>query len=217
MLALVGDITRAFPHADIDIPMLTRPPPEVVGMTIKVAGPPKTISSDELWWVLKALYGYRKSSMLWQKWFMQILDDCGLRWCLAESTVFVSTSGQVLLTFHVDDVFCVGEPAEVEALFLQLISRMKLRETDRLAAEGDIAMFLNRTMRRTKLGFAVSGNAKLPTSLLECIHLETCRFVAVPAVKYSSRRDDVLSFGSVCGTRVSPHGWHVYVSGIGSP
>ena len=51
---------------DINIPMLMRLPPKVVSMIVKVASETKTITSDELWWVHKALYGYHNSPMCWQ-------------------------------------------------------------------------------------------------------------------------------------------------------
>ena len=63
--------------------------------------------------MLGALYGYRKSSMLWQKWLMQILDDCGLRRCLAESTVLLLSLLQ-LVAFDPESVLDASETVKFE-------------------------------------------------------------------------------------------------------
>ncbi len=75
---LVGDVTQAFVHADVDELIITRVPREMNGMKIKYGstGDEEVVLCQGTWMiVLTALYGYRRSPKLWQGHFLKTLAE----------------------------------------------------------------------------------------------------------------------------------------------
>ncbi len=87
--AIVGDVTQAFVHADMDELIITRVPKELDGIKIQ-NGDDETVLYEGMWLiVLKALYGYRKSPKLWQAHFLKVLMEltCVNLMCLKSEPV----------------------------------------------------------------------------------------------------------------------------------
>ena len=88
MIALCGDVTQAFSHASIDQPVAMAIPMEPDGLilnnnnqTIKLIGGSPVI-------IHRALYGYKRSPRLWQRWLSDNLMDLKLKRSQVDPTTF---------------------------------------------------------------------------------------------------------------------------------
>jgi hypothetical protein len=121
LIILIADVTRAFPHADIDVPVVTAIPWEANGVKLKSAqGETITLTGGQLVLILKALYGYRRSPRLWQLWLADALKRLSMFRSQADPALFVIPVIMLWLLAHVDDMFIMGKTSDVEELFRQL-------------------------------------------------------------------------------------------------
>ncbi|CAE8607831.1 unnamed protein product [Polarella glacialis] len=72
---VLGDIGQAFVHANIDQDIYVWPPEAVRGVEVTIDGKKVTLSPEVPWKLRKALYGYRKSPMLWQEHLAHIVTE----------------------------------------------------------------------------------------------------------------------------------------------
>jgi transposase InsO family protein len=96
--------------------------------------------------LLKALYGLRRSPLLWWKELSKALEEFGLTGSLEDPCVF-SNDG-IILFFYVDDIAILyrkEDSAKYEAVRSKLCTRFKVKE------EGDIKWFLGMRIHRDRL------------------------------------------------------------------
>jgi hypothetical protein len=113
-----------------------------------------------------------------------------------DPALFFNLQLGVWVLVHVDDMFLAGRRGDVELLFQPLQAAMKLRETGRLYGVGDCCNFLNKRIYRTASGFALIGNLWLVDELVKKHHLENTKYVATPAVQYTTRQ--ILDSAELC-------------------
>ena len=88
MVAMFGDVTRAFPHAPVDVPTVTRLPAECDGLVLHHGKEVVILRGGQ--WILigKALYGYRRSPCLWQQWLAERLAEVSLQRSAIDPALF---------------------------------------------------------------------------------------------------------------------------------
>ena len=183
---LAGDVSQAFPHADIDVSIATTIPMDLDGLVLTNGSETWTLVGGEPVIVRKAQYGYRKSPQLWQKWLGSGLVSVGLTMSVADPMICYSLETGVRMVFHVDDLLFFGPAPAVETVFASLQGFMRLREVGRMAKTGDQRPFFNRQMRRTATGFTVRGNLKVLDALVTRCGLQQAKYIATPAPTYST-------------------------------
>ena len=100
------DIVAAFLHAEMD-------------ELIAVAAPAGLIEDGCVFIALKALYGTRRASHLWQEWYSDLFVAAGWRRCLAFPAAF-ARPGSATAVCHGDDIMAEGTPEHLDALELLL-------------------------------------------------------------------------------------------------
>ena len=110
-VARMGDFTQAFVNAEIDEEIVTNVPTELVGMELVIEGVKTTLAKDDYLIILKALYGYRRSPQLWQKYLTEMVEETGVEPCRSEPTVFFRRNGTLLMLAHVDDLLAFRRKA----------------------------------------------------------------------------------------------------------
>ena len=156
--------------------------------------------------IQRALYGYRKSPQLWQRFVGSCLRALALQQSAVEATIFYTEDFSMIVIFHVDDFMFAGLRSRVENLITELQKVMKMRVEASLYNVGDTGMFLNRTVVRTERGFRVRGNLRVIDSLLRQTDQQNARYISTPSVHYTLKPiegapllKDVTPFRSVVG------------------
>ena len=178
---LIGDVSRAFIHADMDALIVTRVPKSLHGLRVQYQGEELILLEGMLLIVKKALYGYRKAPRLYQDWFADETKKLRVRRSRIDPSVFWKEKTSILMLVHVDDILMTGQMEEIEKLFADLKATTKLREEGRLERPGDNAQFLGRRLRMTEKGYDYeSGTVR---TLWAQLGLEKAKQVDSPATK----------------------------------
>ena len=126
VMVRVLDVTQAFPHALIDQPVYSVLPADLDQLSFELDSVEKvTLSGGEYVRVLRALYGYRKSSQLWQRHFTKVIDRIGGVRCQSEPTMFRDRARNLVILVHVDDILMSGPVSEVESFSKQLKAEVR--------------------------------------------------------------------------------------------
>jgi len=186
-VAVIGDITRAFPHADIDTLVVTVVPEEMKHISVTTTdGKVIQLVPGMPLLVKRAQYGYRKAPQLWQIWLGDNLKELTLTQSMVEPTIFFSVMMWVIL--HVDDLMFFGSAQVVDPLLESLGNRMKIRIVHRFTKAGDQGCFLNRLVIRTENGFRVCGDAKVVERLIAKEEVQNAKFISTAAVRYPAKQ-----------------------------
>ena len=98
---MVADVQTAFLHAPVagaggdGEPIFIRPPRPVAKPGV-------------LWELNRALYGLRRAPALWQSHLVEVMKILGFSPTQAEPCLFQSSSREMLIVAHVDDLLAVG-------------------------------------------------------------------------------------------------------------
>ena len=125
----------------------------------------------------RALYGLKRSPVLWQEEFSKTLSELGLKAVPEEPCLW--TDGKVILFFFVDDIVLLARKEnrpEMEALKAKLCSRYEMRDLGELRWFLNIRIVRDREQRKLWLlqdayidklvdTFKVAGLPKAPTPL----------------------------------------------------
>ncbi|CAE8585279.1 unnamed protein product, partial [Polarella glacialis] len=186
---VLGDIGQAFVHANIDQDIYVWPPEAVRGVEVTIDGEKVTLSPEEPWKLRKALYGYRKSPMLWQEHLAQIVTErVKLHRSAIDTSTYFDADRKVLLFVHVDDLALGGPAREVNRVLKLMEETLTVKKVVRLEKPGDAGELLGRRIVRTKKGFQVTHGKAVGDSMLEEFHLQQAHTVTVPAVNYTDKQ-----------------------------
>ena len=171
------DISTAFLNADVDTEIFMKFPPRY---------PPD--NDNEVFKLLKALYGLRQASRLWKEMLVGIFNDAGLKMCQSESGVVYSTKEDkslpiserlCLVCIHVDDygiltgneqrrkeiesvmdrIFKVQKMGELK-LYLGIVHESGVRADGRRTAKLHQGPYLERLVK--KMNYDKATTAKTP-------------------------------------------------------
>ena len=191
IVIVFGDVAQAFPYAPIDEKVQTRIAADLDGLVVRLqSGKEHTLRGGDLMWVLRALYGYRRSPRLWQDWMSAVLvNDVGFYRSVVEPSVFWHHQRLVILVMHVDDLLIAGQQIEVTWCFESIAKHMILKKVGSLIAPGDETIYLGKKIRRTETGFELETNPALIKSYIEACGVTGGRGVDTPSVKYDQRQE----------------------------
>ena len=186
----IYDITAAFIHALIDELMVILPPKGIV-------------QDDEGLLLLKALYGTRKASKLWQQLYTKIFGDHGWRRSLIFPASFYNQEEHMGMSCHGDDFIAEGEDSGLDKLTEVMENNFESKVLARIgpgcARSGD---FLKRTIRwyDDEKMFTWSGDKRLIEGVVQSLGLENAKGSDIPggkttAVRNSDEDLDVSSRG----------------------
>ena len=91
------DFKNAFINADMDEEVYTTCPPGYG-------------QSGKVWKLLKALYGLRKSPVLWFKELVSFLQSLGFEYCPDEPCILINKETHLILFLYVDDLLVIAQP-----------------------------------------------------------------------------------------------------------
>jgi len=73
------------------------------------SGPPRKV-----WKLIKALYGLRKSPMLWSRELVSFLQNLGFEQCPDEPCILINKETQIILFVYVDDLLVITQPQNIQ-------------------------------------------------------------------------------------------------------
>ena len=147
------DVHTAFLHADVDQDLFAEPPEPDEWYD---AG----LKEDEVWKLIKALYGYRKAPKLWHQHLVSVLESLNYHPLLTDPSCFRNDETNTNIFVHVDDGLMFGPKSEVLILVELLSKQVLMRITGRMEQTGDKFYFLVRVIERTARGYSVEANPK---------------------------------------------------------
>ena len=131
MIAIFGDVTRAFPHAPVDVPIVTRLPTECDGLVLHQGEEEELVLRGGQWILIgKALYGYRRSPRLWQQWLTERLEEVSLQRSAIDPALFYNLDLGIGMLVHVDDMLLIGPEQAVRTLFKKVQGTMNFGRPD---------------------------------------------------------------------------------------
>jgi len=150
------------------------------------------IDCSKVYRLRRALYGYRRSPLLWSSHFASVLQGAGLRRLIAEPSLYMGEHFLLVLV-HVDDFLITGRRASVDALFSYLEKRLKVKRVATLDAPGQEAKMLSQTILVTPRGFRLMTDTRGVDELVKELGLQAAKQVATPAVRYDKKVEDLQS------------------------
>ena len=184
---IVGDVTQAFVHADMDEKIVTTVPKDLDGLVMQIDGQEIVLHEGDFLEVLKALYGYRRSPRLWQHFFFDKIEKSktvSMKGLLSEPALYVDMIRKVISVVHVDDILAIGAPI-VDEFFKELTETVLLREVGRLVQNDDKVTFLGRTITRTAKGYQIEASQVIIDAIVREASVQDSKKVDTPAVKYT--------------------------------
>ena len=139
------DFKNAFINADMDEEVYTTCPPGYG-------------QSGKVWKLLKALYGLRKSPVLWFKELVSFLQSLGFEYCPDEPCILINKETHLILFLYVDDLLVIAQPE-----CLQQINEFKTAVHNKYGIKdlGEATSFLNirilRDIKAKKLWICQDG------------------------------------------------------------
>ncbi|CAE8650949.1 unnamed protein product [Polarella glacialis] len=165
---VLGDIGQAFVHANIDQDIYVWPPEAVRGVEVTIDSKKVTLRPEVPWKLRKALYGYRKSPMLWQEHLAKIVTEkVKLRRSAIDTSTYFDADRKVRLFVHVDDLALGGPAREVNRVLKLLEETLTVKKVVRLEKPGDAGELLGLRIVRTKKGFEVTHSKAIGDNMIE--------------------------------------------------
>ncbi|CAE8735976.1 unnamed protein product [Polarella glacialis] len=181
---VLGDIGQAFVHANNDQDIYVWPPEEVRGVEVTIDGEKATLSPDVPWKLRKALYGYRKSPMLWQEHLARVVTErVKLQRSAIDTSTYFDADRKVRLFVHVGDLALGGPVREVNRVLKLMEETLTVKKVVRLEKPGGAGDLLGRRIVRTRKGFLAIGD-----SMIKEFHMQQAHVVTVPAVSCTDRQ-----------------------------
>ena len=139
------DFKNAFINADMDEEVYTTCPPGYG-------------QSGKVWKLLKALYGLRKSPILWFNELVSFLQTLGFEYCPDEPCILINKETNLILFLYVDDLLVIAQPE-----YLQQVNEFKAAVHSKYGIKdlGEAISFLNirilRDIKAKKLWICQDG------------------------------------------------------------
>lgn len=128
------DAVNAFVNADID-------------EDIYIDAPPRVGHRGQCLKLHKALYGLRKSPLLWYREFSATLIELGLTPIVGENCLFVHPTQPIFIFFYVDDILLIG-PKAAQSTMQEL--KQDLMQAYEMKDIGEAKWFLNVRILRNR-------------------------------------------------------------------
>jgi len=172
----IWDITAAFIHAYLDSLISIRP----VGWF--------PIPSDHVLIAVKALYGLRKASQLWQRLYTSVLNTYHWESCITIPCVFVKFDDDSMMATHGDDFIVEGEPKTLDDVDKIMDDNFTHKKLGRIGpdAPDTTVSFLKRSIRYDPAvpAFFWSPNPKYVFALAQIVDVQdTGKVTSTPGTK----------------------------------
>ena len=172
--------------ADVATAFLNAPMPEGVELCVE---PPAESNAgpDDVWYMLKSLYGWRGAPQCWQEHLTGILTKLGFKRLTSDGAVYFYDGGghadlSIVLVIHVDDVLATGR-LDIRMKFMdKLAIEFDLKHRVELDEVGQSQKLLGRIVRRTQKGYAIETCREAVLSLVDEWGLASARPVSTPAL-----------------------------------
>ena len=193
----IHDISVAFFHAELDCKMYARPPPEMR-------------RPGELWRLLKALYGTRPASRLFQAEVRAMYLANGFIELSTVACLFYSAELTCLSGHHGDDFLSVGSAHALDFVDKMLDSRFSTKAQPRIGQSySHHGQILNRTIIWSKQGFALLPDSRHIVNVSNLLKLQGVKPSPTPGSKATGKgsrtaledltREESQVYRSCCG------------------
>ena len=188
----VFDASAAFLHVPEREFVVCDPPAEWKEQRAKAGH-----DSDELWIMLRTLYGRRPAAQAWTEWLASDLcGRCGLERDVGVPTFFRWPGRSLRLEVHMDDGHGCGKEADI-AEFLETLGGNVLVKTAGPFAAGSSYSFLGRERAVLEDAVVIRPARKHTDGILKELGLESAKGVQTPAVAETTPEpEDVAPLGA---------------------
>ena len=130
----------------------------------------------------KSMYGTRDALMIWQDHFRGVLTAMGFKESLSVPCMFRHPETNVNIVVHVDDIFAVGDEADLKWLIEQLKKQYDLKNKIIGPNEHQCASYLGRVISFTSAGVMMEPDKKHVETLLKEAGMESCKSSPTPFI-----------------------------------
>lgn len=170
------DMSVAFFHATMDEEVYCSPPAEA------------NVPPGFCWMLLRAFYGTRRASTLWQEKYTEVLLANGFCRGSAVPVIFYSESLDVTIAVHGDDFLAEGRPGCLDQLDDIMKKNFLVKILNRLGPNASTqATFLNRTICWSAEGFTLEADEKHARLLIEALGMHKAKGVDSPGSRAAGK------------------------------
>jgi hypothetical protein len=165
LILVVGDISTAFLHADLE-----------KGTKIALR-PPPTEGRGKLWVLFKAIYGLRRSPQLFQRFLARVLVSYGWHRSQVDGQFYWHDCG-AYLSIHADDILLAVAPQEMNRVKQELEEQLVIKWGDEIGENW--TRYLGRLWRRTPVGLECRVPLEYYQSIFKVLGLEAAKPIRSP-------------------------------------